>query len=260
MVLGLDLDAALLQSEHHLGADILQRVGRRRGEVALLVADLVAGVRPVGLGAAGPLPFVAVDVVIRFVLVLVEADAIEDEKFRLRSEMSDVGDARRFHVGFRFAGNIARILGIIFARDRILDVAGHRQRLHHEGVDDRRFRLGNDEHVALVDRLPTPHRRPVKAEALFKTPLGQGLDGDGEVLRRSGEVHESQIDGPDFAFPAQGQNLFWGHQFSTCETVERRVFTKCLFVHHKRRANCVPGTPTVRPRKAFRGLESVSVC
>ncbi len=29
VMLGLDLDAALLQREHHLGADVLQRVGRR---------------------------------------------------------------------------------------------------------------------------------------------------------------------------------------------------------------------------------------
>ncbi len=201
------------------------------GEVALLVADLVAGVRAVGLRAAGPLTFAAVDVVIRFVLVLIEADAVEDEEFRLRSEMSDVGDAGRLHVGFRFAGNVARILGIVFARDRILDVAGHRQRMQHERVNDGRFRLRHDEHVAFVDRLPTPHRRAVEAETLFKTPLGQGLDGDGEVLGRTGKVHETQINGPDFTFAAKGQNLFWRHQFSTCETVKRRELRNvCLFI------------------------------
>ena len=44
VVLHLDLDADLLEREQHLGAQVLVLVHRRHGEVALLVADLVAEV------------------------------------------------------------------------------------------------------------------------------------------------------------------------------------------------------------------------
>ena len=46
VVLDLDLDAHPLEGEHHLGAQVLVVVHRRDREVALLVADLVAEVRP----------------------------------------------------------------------------------------------------------------------------------------------------------------------------------------------------------------------
>ena len=45
VVLGLDLQAALDHGQHHLGADVVQRVGRRHREIAFLVAELVAEVR-----------------------------------------------------------------------------------------------------------------------------------------------------------------------------------------------------------------------
>ena len=62
VVLQLDLDAHLLEGQHHLGAQVLEVVGGREGEVALLVADLVAEVR--ALFAAGvPCALDRVDVV-----------------------------------------------------------------------------------------------------------------------------------------------------------------------------------------------------
>ena len=51
----LDPDADPLHLEHHLGADVLQRVGGRDREVAFLVLDLVAEVRAVLDGALLPL-------------------------------------------------------------------------------------------------------------------------------------------------------------------------------------------------------------
>ena len=101
-----------------------------------------------GRPAAVPLPFDAVEVVVRLVLVLVEADVVEDEELGFKAELGDVGQSGRLHVGLGLAGNVARIFGIVLAGDRVLDVAGHGQRGLHERVDDGRFRLRDDEHVA----------------------------------------------------------------------------------------------------------------
>ena len=62
VVADLDLDARRLQREHHLRAEVRERVGRRDGEVALLVARLVAEVRAL-LAARVPRALVGVDVV-----------------------------------------------------------------------------------------------------------------------------------------------------------------------------------------------------
>ena len=40
VVVDLDLDADRLQRQHHLGAEVVQRVGRRHREVAVLVRGL----------------------------------------------------------------------------------------------------------------------------------------------------------------------------------------------------------------------------
>ena len=66
VVLGFDVDAAIDHGLHHLVADVHHLVGRRHGEIAFLVAELVAQVRAF-LAAAVPLAFDAVDVVIAFV-------------------------------------------------------------------------------------------------------------------------------------------------------------------------------------------------
>ncbi len=63
VVLGLDVHAAVDHRLHHLVADVHHLVGRRHGEVAFLVAQLVAQVRLL-LAAAVPLALDAVDVVV----------------------------------------------------------------------------------------------------------------------------------------------------------------------------------------------------
>jgi hypothetical protein len=153
------------------------------------------------------LPLGAFDVVIRFVLVLVEADVIENEELRLRPDVRLVGHAGGTHVGFGLARHVARVLGIILPRDRVLNVARHRQGLAHERIDHGRVRLGDDEHVALVDRLPAAHGGPVEAESVLERLDREGLHGDGEMLLRAGKIHEPQIHGQDFLLAAQGQNF-----------------------------------------------------
>ena len=110
VVLGLDLDAALLHLEAHLGADVLQRVHRRDREVALLVARLVAEVRTAGvlLAAGVPAALDRVEEVEAAVRARLEARRIEDEELGLGPEVDGVADARALQVVGRLLGDVAR--------------------------------------------------------------------------------------------------------------------------------------------------------
>ena len=100
VVMHLDRDPHLLELQDDLGAEVLELVGRRHGEVALLVPELVAEVGPL-LAPGVPGPFRRVDVVVAALGVLVEADVVEDVELRLRPPVADVGDPGALQVGFR---------------------------------------------------------------------------------------------------------------------------------------------------------------
>ena len=211
VMLGLDLHAALDHRQHHLRADVVQGVGGGHGEVAFLVAKLVA---EVGLFVAAgvPGPFDRIDEVVAGMLVLIVADVVEDEELQFRAEVGDVGDAGRFHVVDRLAGHVARIARVVFLGERVLDVADHRQRdVLAKRIEEGGLRLRQHEHVGFVDGLPAANGGAVEAEPLLEGALGQGLGRDAEVLPQAGKVHEAQIDGLDFLFADQGENFFRRH-------------------------------------------------
>src|SRR5262249_38213200 len=82
VVLLLDADTDPLHLEDHLGADILETIGRRYRKVSFLVLDLVAEVEAALDGvlfAAVPVTFVGLDEVVTGVLSGIEAQRIENE-------------------------------------------------------------------------------------------------------------------------------------------------------------------------------------
>ena len=215
VVLGFDVEPALDHRDHHLVADVHQGIGRRHGEVAFLVAQLVAEVgfalRRVIL-AAVPLAFFAVDVEVAAVGRLIEADVVEDEELGFGADEAGVGDAGALQVIHRLAGDVARIARVVFARDRVLHVADHAERRDlGERIDERGVGLRQEEHVALVDRLPAADAGAVEAEAVFEDFFIELGDGDREVLPDAGEVHEAHVDGFDVALAAHRQDRLRGH-------------------------------------------------
>ena len=168
VMLGLDLQAALDHGQHHLGAQVVQGVGGRAGEIAFLVAQLVAEVRLlVAAGVPGALD--AVEEVVAGVLVLIVADVVEDEELQFGAEIGGVGDAGRLHVVDGLAGHVARIARVVLLGERVLNVADHRQgavlaeRIEEGGLGDR-----HDEHVGFVDGLPAANAGAVEAEAFLE--------------------------------------------------------------------------------------------
>ena len=194
VVLRLDQDADALQRHHHLAAQILLAVGRRNREVAFLVARLVA---EVGILHAPRVPtaLLGVDVVVALVLVLVEAHVVEDEELRLRTEVRRVADAGGAQVRLRLARNVARIAGVVLAGDRIADVADHHQRLaRHERIDEAGRGNRLDQHVRLVDGLPTADAGAVKPQSGLEVILRELARRNRKVLPQTGKVHEPHVD------------------------------------------------------------------
>ena len=188
----------------------LQRIGWRDGKVSLSVSDprVVVGRCRV---ARLPGPLTTFDTIERFVFVLPVVHAVEDEEFDPRPDESLVGETERLHVVCCFSSNIARILGIVFACDRVLDIGQDRQRARLVGVDKGGFGLRHDEDVAFVDRLPSLQAGSTDPQPILERRFCQGIDGDREVFLGTGKVHEPQVNGSDLAFAAQCQDFTWCH-------------------------------------------------
>src|ERR1043166_2342756 len=168
VVVDFDLDAAFLQVLHHLGAQILVLIHGGYGEIALFVSDLVAEVGFVVVPRV-PKPFFRIDVVVAVVMSLVEANAIEDEKLDFGSPVADIRHAARFKILLGFLGDVAWISAVGLAGHRIDDVTNQAQRrMLGEGVHKRSVGIGDQQRVALVDRLQSSDAGAVKADAVFE--------------------------------------------------------------------------------------------
>ena len=193
VVVDFHLDARRNHRQHDLGAQVLQPVGRRHREVALLVARPVAQVgRAVRAGV--PDAFFRIDVVVAFVRVLVEPHGVEDVELRLGPVVRRGGDARLHQVLLRLLRHIARVPRIPLEGHRIYDVARQREGRHVQaGIHERRIGIRHQQHVALVDRLKAPDGRAVEAEAFGEQLLRQLLQRDREMLPGAGKVGEPDV-------------------------------------------------------------------
>ncbi len=128
------------------------------------------------------------------------AHFVEDEELRFRSEKRRVGHAGALQICFRFFRHAARIAIVGLARNRIDDGADQTQRrLGVVDIDPGGRGIGNDEHVAGVDRAPTANAGAIEAEAFrknFFVILGQR---GGEMLPAAGQIGELEVDQLDLA-------------------------------------------------------------
>src|SRR5260370_21466496 len=86
--MALNVQTALDHGLNHLAAHVLIVIGGRDREVAFLVARAVTEV--VALAAGIPAAFLGVDEIEAGVLILVEANIVEDEEFGFRAEKGGV--------------------------------------------------------------------------------------------------------------------------------------------------------------------------
>ncbi len=147
MVVGLDLHPQLLQLDHHLRAQIVEAVGGRHREVALLVPWLVAEVGAF-ITRGVPLPLHRVDGVEAALGGLLITNVVEDEELGLGAEVGGVSEAEGAEVALRLLCDVAGVAGVGLLGDGIDDVADHAEgRLGAEGVHPDRTGVRDDQHV-----------------------------------------------------------------------------------------------------------------
>ena len=90
----LGFNADIQHGKHHLGADVLQRIRGRCGEITLFIAKLMTEVGTL-VGARVPGGLDRIHLVEGMILRLIEAHIIENEKLRLGTEVSHVANTGR---------------------------------------------------------------------------------------------------------------------------------------------------------------------
>ena len=209
--------AGLDQLEHHFRAEVLQLVGGRHREVAFLPARPVAEVGRAAVAAAVPNAFVRVDRIGGRVLGLLEVDVVEDEELRLGSPIGDVGDAGLAQVAFGLEGDVARVAAVGLVGQRIKHIAGQAQGRHDaHRVDNGRPRIGEEQHIALVDGLEAADARAIEADALGENVGGQLADGGAEVLPGAGQIDELEIDDLQPLLGGEIDNFLRGRETLCC--------------------------------------------
>src|SRR6516165_2083731 len=228
VVVNLHPDSAFLQRAHHFRSEILQVIHGRDWEITLLVAWLVAEIWPVGLTCV-PESFLGVDVVETVIVALVEAHIVQYVEFDFRTPIADIGDTGGFEKGFRLLRNKARIARVRLAGHWITHVTGETDGRHiGKRIEKGRFRIGDQQHVRLVDGLESADARSVEADTVFKNVFAELVGGDREMLPQSGHIAELKIDDLDLVVLCKFHNIagsFDGHGYFLREGEQHRILS-----------------------------------
>jgi hypothetical protein len=135
-----------------------------------------------------------VDLVEGRVRLLVERDVVEDVELGLRAEVADVGDAGGSQVFLGLHRDVARVARVRLARDRVQDRADDRDRRRLvERVEDRRRRVGHQQHVRLVDLLEAADRGAVEPDPVGERLLVEARERHAHVLPGAGQIRELEV-------------------------------------------------------------------
>ena len=208
VVVHLDVQAHLLHGGTHGGADIVQRVNRRHGEVAALHARAVARIAFFELVVRGPGGLLGGNLAGGAAHIDLPLDVVEDEELGLGAKKGGVADTGGLEVGLGALGN----------RAGVAIVALHGHGLHHvaaqddsgvvgKGVQHRGAVVGHQHHVGVVDAFPAGDGRAVEHLAAFKKLFFYFLGRDGDVLLLAAGIGEAQVNPARFVLFYQVQSL-----------------------------------------------------
>jgi hypothetical protein len=129
------------------------------------------------------------------VLVLIEADVIEDEELGFGAEERGVGHARVIEVQLGLLRDPSRVALVALFGDRVLHVAVEDECGDlGEGIEEGSGGVGDQQHVALVDGGPAADTGAVHTEAFFEAALFELADRIGDVVLQARDVGEAEID------------------------------------------------------------------
>ena len=106
------------------------------------------------------------DIVVARVLVLPEANGVENKEFQFGANVANRSQAGLLEVQLRLPCDVARIARIWLVQDRVQHVADQRQRwCRAKRIDECRGRVRPDQHVGLVYFLESTNGRAVEPDA-----------------------------------------------------------------------------------------------
>ena len=207
VVMALHLEAAALHGHRHLGAQVLVMIGGRHREVAFFEARAISQI--VFRAARVPAALFRVNEIKTVLLTLVETDVIKNKKFRFGAEVGGIGQAGGGHIHFGFLGDVARVAVVALLGDRIDHVGHHHQRSYlGERIEHEPGGIGDQQHVAFVDRGPAANGGAIHAETFFKTGLAELLDGKRNVMPETGKISKAQVEHLDLVFLHELHDVF----------------------------------------------------
>ncbi len=197
VMMDLDRHADLFQGQDLLGAQILELVGRRAGEVTFLVPQLVAQVGAL-LTSRIPDALDGVNEVMRSLGRLVVAHIIKNVELGLRTPVADIRDAGALQVVLGLLGDVPGVAGVPLPRHGIPHATDHAQRGYLEDrVDESCLRIREEQHVAFLDLLITPDARPIEPESISEHIIRDFSRWEREMLPDPGKIDEPKVDDLD---------------------------------------------------------------
>jgi hypothetical protein len=144
----------------------------------------------------------------------VEPHVVEDEELGLGPDVAGVGDAGGLEVLGGLPGHEAGVARVALAGQRVVDEHVDRQRpAGPERVDERRVRVGDQDHVRFLDLLEAADRRAVEPDALLEHVGRELRRRHREVLHQAGQVTETHVDDFDALVADELQHLVGGSLF-----------------------------------------------
>src|SRR5262249_20447197 len=113
---------------------------------------------------------------------------------------------------FGFLGDVAWVTGVVLTCDWVHDVTDHHQSgIFQKRINLRRVGIGDDEHIARIDGLPTTDTGAIKAMPIREQPLSEFPDRDAEMLPQTWKVHKPQVQDPGAFVLGKCNNLTGRH-------------------------------------------------
>ncbi len=236
VVMHFDRNAEGFEHQAHFGAHVLEAVDGWHREITTLDGWAMAAVAVLVFLAGVPGGFFRADLDEAAGHVGLPADAVENEEFRLWTEVGGVAQAGGLHVGFSALGQRTRIALIGFAVGRVDDVAGQdHRRFFKKRIDVGGVGVGHELHVRGFNALPAGDGRAVKRVAGNEFIFIEMGNRHGDVLLFAPCVGKTEVNKLDFVFLDHFYDVCDGlcHQILLLRMVVKKIFSgpvNALFV------------------------------
>ena len=169
-------------------------INRIHREIAAFDAGTVAHVANFIVAVSVPRGINCINFVRHFIDFILKPNIIEQKKFRFRTHIGHIANARGDQIGFCALRTSARVTRVAFAGVRLNHCAVNADGfLGIKGVDIGGVYVRHQFHVGFFNGFPTGDRRAVEHKAFFQKVLIDLVSADGDVLQFSARICEANV-------------------------------------------------------------------